>query len=113
MPLSEDDRERVEAFLTYVEDFNAPDERYGQPHRHEWEDGLTVLTRFEAGPSCWLEVAVHPLIPQIRVAFVTEDRAKNEEVELAIEESEETVEELLQLGLEEAGLRWSDPPVEH
>ena len=113
MLISEEDRKRIEAFLTYIEDFNAADERYGQPSRHNKTDGSIFLTRFEAGPAAWLEVAVRPTIPQVRVAFLTDNAAKNEEVTEALETAEESLEELLEIGMEEAGLRWGKPPVEH
>ncbi len=113
MPLSEHDSERADAFLTYIEDTNAADERYGMPQRHQRDDGTTVATWFEAGPSCWFEVVVRPQVPQVRVAFLTDDRETSEELEQIIEDSEHTMEEFVGAGLQEAGLRWSDPPVEH
>ncbi len=113
MPLSEHDSERADAFLTYIEDTNAADERYGVPQRNQRDDGTTVATWFEAGPSCWFEVAVRPQIPQVRVAFLTDDRETSEELEQIIEDSDHTMEEFVGAGLKEAGLRWSDPPVEH
>ena len=113
MPLSEHDSERVDAFLTYIEDTNAADERYGRSQRHQRDDGTTVATRFEAGPSCFFEVAVRPLVPQVRVAFLTDDQETSEEFEQTIEDFDGTMEEFVGAGLQEAGLPWPDPQVEH
>jgi hypothetical protein len=113
MPLDDKDQNSVDAFRTYIEDSVASDDRYGPAQRHDRKDGSTLATRFEVGSSCWLEVALRPLIPQIRVGFVTNDRVKIEEVEQAIQESGDTMEKFVGLGFAEAGLDWKEPPVEH
>ena len=104
MSLSEEQREQIEAFREYIEDSVAGDDRYGPPERIDREDWSTLATRFEAGPSCWFEIALCPSVPQIRVSFLTDDRWKSEEIEQAIQDSGDTMEEFVQVGLEEAGL---------
>jgi len=113
MALSEQDLERIESFRDFVETSCAGDDRYGSPSRHDREDGSILATRFEAGPQCWFEMAIRPNIPQIRVGFLTDDRWKSEEIEQAIEDSGDTMQEFVELGFEEAGLEWPDPIVEH
>ncbi|MGB2984608.1 MAG: hypothetical protein WBE26_01885 [Phycisphaerae bacterium] len=112
MPLDEQSRETVEAFREYVEDAVAIDDRYGPVQRDDWEDESTLATWFEAGPSCWFQIVVHPMIPQIRVGFLTDDPSISEELEQAIQESGDTLEAFVELGFREAGLDWKEPPVE-
>ena len=112
MPLSEQDREMIEAFRAYIEDSVASDDRYGGSSRHDHNDDSILATRFEVGPSWWFEVALRPLIPQVRVAFLTDDRRKGEEVEQTIRSSGDTIEECVAIGLTEAGLDWKNPVVE-
>lgn len=113
MPLNDEHRERIAAFRTYIEDTVANDDRYGDATRHDREDESTLATRFAAAPSCWFELALRPFVPQIRVAFLTDDRWRSEEVEQAIQDSGDTMEEFLELGFEDAGLEWEEPTVEH
>jgi len=113
MSLTEDDRAVIESFRTYIEDSIATDERYGQSNRTDREDESTLATRFEAAPGCWFEFAIRPTIPQIRVGFLTNDRWKSEEIEQAIQDSGDTMGEFVGIGMEEAGLDWEEPPVEH
>lgn len=113
MPLSEEDRARVEGFHDYVSGAVAADDRYGSATRHDRDDESTLAMRFEVAPSCWLEVAVRPFVPQVRVGFTTNDRWKSEELEQAIQDSGDTMSEFVELGLTEAGLDWDEPLVEH
>ena len=113
MPLTEDDRETIEAFRTFVEDFLTTDDRYGPAERHDHDDESTLATRFEVAPACWFEVAIRPMIPQIRVGFLTDDRWKSEGMEQAIQDSGDSMGEFVGAGLAEAGLDWNEPPVEH
>jgi len=113
MPLTEQDRERIEAFRTFIADTVATDIRYGLSERHDRDDESTLATRFNPGPACWFEVAVRPLIPQVRVGFLTDDRWKSEELEQAIQDSGDTMSEFLGVALQDAGLDWPEPPVEH
>lgn len=112
MPLDEQDREVIEAFRRYIEDSTGNDDRYGAAYRDDWEDETTLATCFEPVRSCRFEVAVRPLDPQIRVGFFTNDRATGEEIEEAIRESGEAMEQFLGAAFREAGLDWNKPPVE-
>lgn len=113
MAFSEEDHEVIEAFRTYIEDSVANDDRYGACNRLDRDDASTLALRFEATPTCWFEVALRPLIPQIRVAFLTNDRWLSEELEQAIQDSGDSMEEFVGVGMNEAGLDWDEPPVEH
>jgi hypothetical protein len=61
----------------------------------------------------YVQVSLRPLIPQIRIGVVTDDRWKSEEIEQAVQDSGDTMDEFLELGLSDAGLDWEAPPVEH
>ena len=113
MAFSDEDHELIEAFRTYVEDSVANDDRYGECVRLDRDDASTMAMRFEATPTCWFEVALRPLIPQVRIAFLTTDRWLSEELEQAIQDSGDSMEEFVGLGMDEAGLDWDEPPVEH
>jgi len=113
MALDEHSRETVEAFRDYIEGAIAGDERYGDAARDDRADESTLATRFQAGGSCWLEVAVRPFVPQVRVGLFTDDRWVSEEIEQGIQDSGDTMEEFVGLGFAEAGLDWHEPLVEH
>ncbi len=113
MPLTELDRDRIDHFRTYMEDALAQDDRYGAPVRHDRDDDSILATRFEVGPNFWLELGVRPFIPQLRIGILTDDRWKSEELEELIESSGDSMVEFVELGFDEAGLDWKNPPVEH
>lgn len=113
MSLTVEDGAYIEAFRSYVEDSVRLDERYGESSRADREDGSTLATRFEAASGCWFEFAIRPSARQIRVGFLTNDRWKSEEIEQAIQDSGDTMSEFVGVGMEEAGLDWEEPPIEH
>lgn len=113
MALNEQQRAKVDDFRSYVEDSVAQDDRYGPPSRCDRDDESTLATRFQAAPTCWFEVAVRPMIPQVRVGFLTTDRWKSEECEQAIEDSGDSMNEFVGMAFEDANLEWAEPPVEH
>ena len=113
MALTDEQARLIESFRVYAEDAVAADDRYGSVTRHDREDGSTLALRFEAGATCWFEVAVRPMVPQVRVGFPTNDRWKSEEIEQAIQDSGDSMEEFVGVGFGEAGLDWHEPPVEH
>jgi hypothetical protein len=112
MALDETSRETIDAFREYIEGAVAGDERYGDLVRADREDESTLASRFRVG-ACWLELAVRPFVPQVRVGVLTDDRWKSEEIEQGIQDSGDTMEEFVELGFSEAGLDWSEPIVEH
>ncbi len=89
------------------------DSRFGAATRHDRPDGSTLATRFAAGAHVWFEVALRPLIPQVRVGLLTDDRWKSEELEIKIQESGDSMSEFVGVGMNEAGLDWDEPLVEH
>ena len=111
MALSSADRDRVESFRIYVEDTIATDDRYGPAVREDTESVLA--TRFYEGTSCWFEIALLPAARQVRVGFFTTDPAINTDCEQVIVESGETSVRFVGQALEEAGLDWASPAVEH
>lgn len=113
MPLSEDEREIIDVFRDYVAGAVAADDRYGPPTRHDQEDESTMALRFEAATACWFEVAVRPFVPQLRVAFLTGDQSRSEEIEQAVAEAGSSLEAFVGEAFRDAGLDWPAPPVEH
>jgi hypothetical protein len=115
MVLTQAQRDLVESFRAAMEDGLSGDGRFSGMHRHDRADGTTLATRWAAAanPHVWFEIAVRPLIPQVRVGVLTDDRWKSEDLETKIEESGDTMAEFVELGFEEAGLSWKEPIVEH
>jgi len=115
MVLTQAQRDFVESFRAALEEGLSGDARFTRSHRHDRPDGSTLATRWEtaAHPQVWFEIAVRPLIPQVRVGILTDDRWKSEGLETKIEESGDTMSEFVELGFEEAGLPWKEPIVEH
>ncbi len=113
MPLNEDQSRWCEDFRNYIENSAATDERYGPIQRHDRDDQSLFASRFEMAPKCWLEVALRPFIPQVRIGFLTTDRWKSEDAESMIEDSGDSMSEFVGVGFNDAGLDWDEPPVEH
>lgn len=112
MAMSEPDAILIEAFQEYVEGAVEADDRYGAMSRCDGEGGSIVASRFEAGRSCWFEVAVHLDVPRLTVGFLTSDASMVREIEQAIEDSDGTIQGYVAEGFCEAGLDWPDPKVE-
>lgn len=108
-------REQVESFRAAVEEMLRGDPRFSGAHRHDRPDGSTLATRWQSAenPHVWFEIAVRPMIPQVRVGILTDDRWKSEDFEEKIEESGDTMSEFVEMGFDEAGLNWPDPIIEH
>lgn len=103
----------VESFRAAVESKIDADSRFKDKQRADREDGSTLATRWRVGPAVWIEVAVRPLLPQVRVGLLTDDRWKSEDLEEKIQESGDTMNEFVGMGMHEAGIDWEEPPVEH
>lgn len=105
----------VEGFRSWLDGELDGDSRFGGSSRHDREDHSTLATRWQSAENShvWFEVAVRPLIPLVRVGILTDDRWKSEDLEEKIEESGDTMSEFVEMGFDEAGLTWVDPPVEH
>src|SRR5262245_10751574 len=113
MPLSPADRERIERFRAGFEARRSADRRFGAAVRDDRTDESYLASRFAVGERVWLELAVRPFIPHLRLGIVTDDRWMSEELEQVIEDSGDTMSEFVELGFEEAGLDWPNPTVEH
>ncbi len=112
MSLSDEDRAEVDSFLDYVADFSDSDDRYGLAVRLEREDESLFATRFEVGPSAWLEVGVWPSVPEVRIGVVTDEPATGEEIVAGIEADDVSLTDALAAALVDAGLNWPEPPIE-
>jgi len=113
MKLSDADRARVERFRTSLERRLAADERFSAPLREDRDDGEYLASRFPVAEKLFIEFAVRPGVPQLRAGVMTDDRWTSEELEQVIEDSGDTMPEFVELGFEDAGLEWPEPPVEH
>jgi len=115
MSLNTEQTAAIRDFRQWCEQNLNGDERFGNPTHDDRADHSTLATRWptKANPQVWLEVAVRPFLPQVRVGLVTDDRWKSEDLEEKIQESGDTMSEFVGLGFEEAGLPWAEPPVEH
>lgn len=103
----------VSEFRESLESALRGDERFTSMSRLDRPDGSTLATRFEVAPQLWLETAVRPHVPQARVGIVTDDRWKSEDLEQAIEDSGDEMDEFVEYGFDSVGLHWPAPPVEH
>ena len=106
--------------IAIVRDFRMWTERaitdlglFGDLSRHDRDDSSTLATRWAWGKDIWLEVAIRPFLPQVRVGLVTVDRWKSDDFEQMIQDSGDTMQEFIELGFKTVGLEWHDPPVEH
>ena len=106
-------RERIESFRRVVEAAAGGHSLLGPPLRDDRPDDSTLVTRWPAAEHLWYELAVRPLLPQVRVGIATDDRWKNEDLEDLVESSGDTMSEFVGVAFEDAGLDWPEPPVEH
>lgn len=103
MPLSIDDREEIQSFLSYVEDALVDDDRYGTTHRHEGKGDTPCALRFAATDKCWFEVDVDPSNRKAYVGLCTNDSETFTEITQEITESELTPTSLLEHALQGMG----------
>lgn len=113
MPLDERQRGLIRTFRDVFEARWRDDARFTSIERHDRADESTLATRFAVAPNIWLELTVRPFVPQLRAGILTDDRWKSEDLEQAIEDSGDEMGEFIEMGFEEAGLTWREPPVEH
>ncbi|MBI2192751.1 MAG: hypothetical protein HYU36_12280 [Planctomycetes bacterium] len=67
------------------------------------QQGEAFGCRLYTDARTWLEVSVFPSRNQVRLGLAMESRARNEQAEQLIEDSRETLDEFLELGLADAG----------
>jgi hypothetical protein len=113
MPISDAERVTIERFRQHIEAELTQIPGLGPATRVDRADGATLATRFPVGENLWLELALRPLIPQLRAGIVTTDRWLSEELEEAIEETGDTMSEFMEDGFDQVDLHWTEPPVEH
>ncbi len=106
-------QQAAEQFREAFERRYAADARFRGVVHVDREDGSTRMSLFRLADTLYLEMTIRPGIPQVRAGIVTDDRWKNEDLEDAIEESGDTMSEFVELGFDEVGLDWREPPVEH
>jgi hypothetical protein len=111
--LTQREQDILMSFREFIEDSCEHDDRYGEARRMDSEDGSVLATVFEAGDSCWFEVALIPEIPQIRVGFLIENPALTEDFLSSLRESFGSLADVVRGSFAEAGLNWVDAPVEH
>lgn len=113
MPVTAEDRERIESFRAYIEDSLATDDRYGPSVRHDEAERQRFATRWTVAPSCWFEVAISAKPPGVRASFLTDDAERNAAVESAIAESGQPTDEYTGNAFQDAGLDWPSPAIDH
>jgi hypothetical protein len=95
----------VEQFQRWLEETYTGDERFGAVHRLH-ENGVDAGVRLEAGEGSYYEIAARLARRDVRVGFLTADRALNETIEQGILDSGDSLEELLEVELDDLG----EPP---
>ncbi len=115
MSLTETNLRVVDEFRDWIDRAIQSDGRFAEPVRDDRPDRSTLATRYptRANPRVMIEIAVRPYLPQLRVGIVTDDRWKSEDFEEKIQESGDSMSEFVGLALEECGVDWTEPPVEH
>ena len=113
MALTQTDRTHIDQFRDWLDAALASDDRLGPPQRIDRLDGSHLTTRFAMAESVWVELAIRPVAMQIQASVLTDDRWASEEMEQGIEDSGDTMQEFVEMGFEDAGLEWIDPPVMH
>jgi hypothetical protein len=113
MTLTDTQTRLCREFRAWIDASLEGDPRFGEPVREDREDNSTLTTRYPMANALYLEIALRPLIPQVRVGIVTDDRWRSEELEDKVEESGDSMGEFLEVPFAEAGLDWDEPPVEH
>lgn len=113
MPLTAEQAGIIEDFRRWIERAVTDLDLFGEISHHDRDDSSTLATRWAWGRDTWLEIAIRPFLPQVRVGLMTADRWKSGDLEQMIEKSGDTMQEFIELGFENVGLNWSEPPVEH
>ncbi len=103
----------IESFRSGVETLAGTRLGLARLERHDRPDCWVMASRWPIDRRWWLELAVRPTVPQVRVAAVTDDLMRSRDAEIMISESSLTTREFVGLAFAEAGLAWPEPPVEH
>jgi len=106
-------RQLVSTFRDWIESVVGARLEAGAPERFDRDDARTLLTRWSLEPHFWHEITIRPLLPQVRVGLMTDDRLRSRDFREMVEAGGYTLSEFVAMGCESAGLHWPDPPVEH
>jgi hypothetical protein len=93
---------RGQQFQRWLEETYAADERFAGLHRAAGPD-LDAGVRLEAGEGSYYEILVRPGREGVRVGFLTTDRALNEVIEQGILDSGDSLDELMEVELDDLG----------
>jgi hypothetical protein len=93
---------RAEQFQGWLEQTYAGDERFAGLHR-AGGPGVDAGLRLEAGEGSHYEILVRLSRQEVRVGFLTTDRALNESIEQSILDSGDTLDELMEVELDDLG----------
>jgi hypothetical protein len=97
-----------EQFQEWLEETYKGDERFAGVHG---ASGAGAGIRLEAAAGSHYEVAVRPAERSVRVGFLTTDRAVNEAIEQGILDSGDTLDDLMEVELDDLGE--APAPMEH
>jgi hypothetical protein len=89
-------------FQRWLEETYAGDERFAGIHR-AGGPGVDAGVRLEAGEGSHYEILVRPGREEVRVGFLTTDRALNETIEQGILDSGDSLDELMEVELDDLG----------
>ena len=92
----------VEQFQRWLEETYTGDERFGGLHRASGPD-VDAGLRLEAGEGSHYEILVRLSRQEVRVGFLTTDRALNESIEQGILDSGDSLDELMEVELDDLG----------
>src|SRR5438105_7005230 len=95
----------AEQFQRWLEETYTGDERFGAVHRLHGS-GVDAGVRLEAGEGSYYEIAARLAQRDVRVGFLTSDRALNEAIEQGILDSGDSLDELMEVELDDLG----EPP---
>jgi hypothetical protein len=95
----------MEQFQRWLEETYTGNERFGAVHRLHG-NGVDAGVRLEAGEGSYYEIAVRLAQRDVRVGFLTSDRALNEAIEQGILDSGDSLDELMEAELDDLG----EPP---
>src|ERR1051326_9115825 len=90
----------VERFQRWLEETYGEDERFAGTHGVA---GDAAGMRLEAAETSHYEILVRPLERTVRVGFLTADRALNEAIEQGILDSGDSLDELMEIEMDDLG----------
>jgi hypothetical protein len=90
----------LQQFQQWLEEAYTGDERFAGVHR---ATGADAGLRLEAAENSYYEIAVQLATRDVRVGFLTADRALNEAIEQGILDSGDTLDELIEVELDDLG----------